>query len=264
MALLDVIDELKSFEPVEGGKKVLTIYLNTDRSECQRGSWKIKLKNGLKKLQQYIEAGSEKDEVISFLKVKKEVERTIDLSVTNLQKSLVIFVSEADELFSVHHLQVGINTEFFWEDKPVLMQIEKIQRSYPSSGVIIANDQELTLMHCALGQLEIIDLFEFEANMEDWRLHEGLAAGERMPSSANHRDQFQERLQANQQRWIKGILPLVEKKGKEMGWHFVNLFGQAGYINSMQKDLALPIKNTIRKTISSKKQNDLILKAVAN
>lgn len=110
MALRKVINELKNLENED---KVLTLYLNTDRSECQSGSWKIKLKNGLKKLEEYIYLSSNEEEVKSYKKLKKRVEKTINDAATNLQKSVIIFASNKGKLFSVHFLQVPVETEFF-------------------------------------------------------------------------------------------------------------------------------------------------------
>ena len=261
MALSNVVKELKSFEQ-EKGNKVLTLYLNTDRSECQNGSWKIRLKNGLKKLESYIEVGGNEKELKRYKALKKKVEKTIQNSVTNLQKSIVIFASCDAKLYSVHFLQLPVETEFFWEDKPELHQIEQIQDQYPSSGVIIANDDELILMHSSLGELEEVARFTFEAYTDDWRSFDGLAATERMPSSANHKDHFKERYSANQQRWLRTLLPEIEEVSKQLHWKYVNVIGQAEYLPDLENDLKIKIKNVLRKTFSSKEQNDLILKEV--
>lgn len=261
MALSNVVKELKSFEQ-EKGKKVLTIYLNTDRSECQNGSWKIRLKNGLKKLESYIEVGSDDKELKRYKVLKKKVEKTIQNSVTNLQKSVIIFASSDAKLFFVHFLQLPVETQFFWEDQPELNQIEQIQNDFPSSGVIIANDDELILMHSSLGELQVVTSFSFEAYTDDWRPFEGRAATEKTSSSANHKDHFQERYNANQQRWLRATLPDIHQVAKKFNWKYVNVIGQAEYLADLENELKLDIKNVLRKTFSSKDQNDLILKEI--
>lgn len=259
MALSQMVKELKNFEVVEG-KKVLTIYLNTDRSECQNGSWKIKLKNGLKKLESYIEAGRDEEELKQYQKLKKKVEKAINNSVTSLQKSIIIFAS--DQLFSVQFLQLPVVTEFFWEDCPELRQLEKLQRKFPSSGVIIANDDELVLMNSSLGELEVISAFQFDEYSGDWRMTDGRAATERIASSANHRDKFQERYIANQQRWLRNTLPEIQNIAKRYKWKHVHIIGQAEYIKYLERELNFPIKNILRKTVSSKDQNEIIFKEI--
>lgn len=261
MALVNVINQLKSFEKGER-KKVLTIYLNTDRSECQKSSWKIRLKNGLKKLNSYIQLSGTEEELKKFNKLKDKVEKTIFDSVTSLQKSVVIFASNDDKLYSVHFMQVPVENEFFWEDTPELTQLTQIQGKFPSSGVLLANDDEITLMHSSLGEIEVINHFSFEADTDDWREYDGLSATERISSSANHRDKFQERYYANQQRWIRSILPLIEKEAQTYDWKHIHIVGQAEYVQYIETELKVPIKNVVRKTLPSKDQNEIIFKQV--
>jgi hypothetical protein len=259
LALRNVINELKE---IENKGKVLTIYLNTDRAECQSGSWKIKLKNGLKKLEEYIHLGSDDKEVKNFKKLKKKVEKIMNDSVTTLQKGVIIFASNVDKLFSVHFLQVPVETEFFWEDEPKLTQLEEIQRSYPTSGVVIANEDELILMHSELGELEVFAQFEFEAYTDDWRLFEGIAAADRTGSGANHRDAYQDRYEANKQRWIRNMIPAIEGVSKDNRWSHVHIIGQAEYLSLLENELNLKIKNVLRKTVSNIDQKQMINREV--
>lgn len=64
MALSQLLEDLIDFK-AEKSNQVLTIYLNTDRSDPnqQKGEWRIRLKNGLKRLEQYIIATGEEDQL---------------------------------------------------------------------------------------------------------------------------------------------------------------------------------------------------------
>lgn len=66
MALAEELRQLRK-QRCEGG--CLTIYLNTDQSirNQKKGEWKIRLKNGLKKLEEYI-AASNKEELAAYKK----------------------------------------------------------------------------------------------------------------------------------------------------------------------------------------------------
>lgn len=259
MSLVDVIKELKGHEYLEG-EKVLSIYLNTDRSECQNGSWKIRLKNGLKKLQSYTELSGNEAELKRYNKLMKKVEKVIFDSIPYFQKSIVIFASNKGDLFSVHFLQIPVETDFFWEGYPELLQIETIQNDFPSCGVIVANENEIILINTALGEMEITNQYKFDAYTDDWRKFEGVSATARTASGANHRDQYQERVIANQQRWLRSVLPLIEKSSKKYGWKHVHIIGQAEYLTNLENELKLPIKNVLRKTFSGKELNELIYK----
>ncbi|RXJ00328.1 hypothetical protein DS745_12415 [Anaerobacillus alkaliphilus] len=259
MALRNVIKEL---EELEAKEKVLTIYLNTDRAECQNGSWKIKLKNGLKRLEEYISLSGNEYELRKYKKSRKTVEKMMNDSVTDLQKSVIIFASNQDKLFSVHFLQVPVKTEFFWEDKPHIDQLKQLQRTYETSGVVIANEDELLLMHSELGELETINQFYFEAYTDDWRMFEGMSASERQATGANHRDHFQDRLVANQQRWMRSLLPTIEQAAALNNWQHVHIIGQANYLNLLEMELDLPIKSILRKTVPDSDQKDMIYKEI--
>ncbi|MCT8136827.1 hypothetical protein H1D32_03075 [Anaerobacillus sp. CMMVII] len=255
MGLQNVVEKLRSNE-YKGS--VLTIYLNTDRGECQNSSWKIRLKNGLKRLEEYVALSYGEKERKRLKKLTKKVEKTIYDARTNLQKSVVIFASEEDKLFSVHYLQVSVENEFFFEGSPELSQIEKIQKNYERSGVIIANEAEIILMHSELGDLEVINKFEFEAYTDDWRLFEGTTASERMGTRANHRDHYQERYEANQQRWLRSIISVIEKSASQQKWSHVHIIGQANYLALLENELNIPIKNVLRKTVSTINQKKVI------
>lgn len=259
MSLVDVIKELKGHEYLEG-EKVLSIYLNTDRSECQNGSWKIRLKNGLKKLQSYTELSGNEAELKRYNKLMKKVEKVIFDSIPYFQKSIVIFASNKGDLFSVHFLQLPVETDFFWESYPELHQIETIQNDFPSCGVIVANEAEIILINTALGEMEVTNQYKFDAYTDDSRKFEGVAQAARTPSSANHRDQYQEKVIANQLRWLRSVLPLIEHESKKFEWKHVYIIGQAEYLTNLENELKLPIKNILRKTLSGKELNELIYK----
>jgi hypothetical protein len=70
MTLLKELQQLKDQYCEEG---VLTIFLNTDQTsnDQQKGEWKIRMKNGLKKLEEYNES-SEQMHLHSYKKIKKK------------------------------------------------------------------------------------------------------------------------------------------------------------------------------------------------
>ncbi len=259
MALRKTINELNEYD---GNEKILTMYLNTDRAECQNGSWKIKLKNGLRRLEEYIVISGNDHELKQFKKLKKAVEKLLVNSSTRLQKGIVLFASNEDDLFSVHFLQVPIETEFYWEEKPQLKQLEKIQVSHGTSGVIVANEDELILMHSELGELVTMKQFTFEPDTEDWRLFEGTSVSERQARGANHRDHYQDRLEANQQRWLRGLLSKIEAEAVKNNWRHVHIIGQANYLALLEAELNLSIKSILRKTVPSNSHKDLIYKEI--
>src|SRR5690554_4181193 len=138
MGLAEDLENLKQFQCSQG-KCVLSVYLNTDRSEKsqQQGEWKIRLKNGLKRLEEYLIASGNENELKSYQILKEKVNKEILGNQTRLMKSVIIFASEEQNLWSVHYLQLPVNTSFNWEKTPVLDQLETLQLTFPKSGIIL-------------------------------------------------------------------------------------------------------------------------------
>lgn len=137
---------------------------------------------------------------------------------------------------------------------PNLQQLKQLQKTYPSSGLIIVNDDRVTLVHKALGELETIESLEFELDDEDWKGYEGLAASERVSSGATHKDQLEHRIYVHQQRWIKDIIPQINKKAKHYRWKYADIVGKTPIVDTMTEKLDLSINRVIRKTISNEQQ----------
>ncbi len=260
MALSQLLEDLIDFK-AEKSNQVLTIYLNTDRSDPnqQKGEWRIRLKNGLKRLEQYIIATGEEDQLKGYKKLKRKVEKEIDRYRTSLQKGLVVFADIDGNIFDLRILQLSIKSEFFWEEKPNLQQLKLLQQTYPSSGLIIVHDDRITLVHKALGELETIDTLEFDLDNEDWKVYEGLAASERVSSGATHKDQLDHRIQVHQKRWVREVIPQINQKAKRYRWEYADFVGKSPLLEEFKEKLHVSIHRTISKTISNEKQYSQIM-----
>src|SRR5690625_2378757 len=84
---------------------ILTIYLNTHPS---LSDWKIRLKNGLKRTKEYIEASST-HEVDIFLKISKKVEQKIQDKQTSLTNSFICFAT-SDRIL-LYLLQIPVQND---------------------------------------------------------------------------------------------------------------------------------------------------------
>lgn len=255
MALTQTMRDLEQYKQVPG-KNVLSLYLNTDRSDSdqQKGEWLIRLKNGLKRIEEYIQLRGEDDQLKKYKKVKRKVKNEIERSRTQFQKGVVIFANETGDLFHLQIMQLPVETEFFWDEAPNLQQLKQIQTNYPSSGVVIANDDHITLVHKALGELETIETYDFDLDSEDWRNYEGLAASEKTSSGATHRDKFDDRKFENQIRWARDLIPTINRKAKSYGWKYVDIVGQTQFIDTLKHEVNVSVNRIIRKTISSERQ----------
>lgn len=252
MALLDEVQKLKDFK-CSDEKCVLTVYLNTDpaNQDQQKGEWQIRLKNGLKRIQEYLDASGDESEIKSYKKLKKKVDDEIQSNRTNFQKSVVIFASEKEDLFSVHYLQVPVETSFHWEEGPVLDQLEEIQRHYPRSGVVLPNLDEVRVLDTSLGEIHDERTYEFDPGSEEWTFKEGLASSDRTASGASHVDKLDQRFAENRNRFYKKMAGNIERLKKDWDWQEIYLVGETENIRSLESSLRTKPAESISKNLNN-------------
>ncbi|MGJ9384956.1 VLRF1 family aeRF1-type release factor [Salipaludibacillus sp. CF4.18] len=259
MALTSELQSLKDFQ-CENGKCVLSVYLNTDPAhpDQQKGEWKIRLKNGLKRLDEYLEASGDKEEHKSYKKLKKKVNDEILGNRMDLQKSVVIFASDQDDLWSVHYLQVPVETSFHWESQPELSQLDGLQQEYPLAGVILPNLDEVKVIETSLGEVHDEKIYEFDSGKEEWRVKEGLASSDRTASGATHVDDFNQRYRENLSRFYKKMAGNVEQLKKEKNWSGLYLVGETEMIRSFATNLRTKPSGTVNKNLNNSQSSKVL------
>ncbi|WP_280770199.1 VLRF1 family aeRF1-type release factor [Salipaludibacillus daqingensis] len=252
MALENELQNLKDFTCAES-KCVLSIYLNTDPADQdqQKGEWKIRLKNGLNRIQEYLDASSDESELKSYKKLKKKVDNEIQQNRTALQKGVIIFASEHEDLWSVHYLQVPVETSFHWEASPVLDQLNELHEKYPRAGVILPNQDEVKVIDTSLGEVNDERTYQFDPGSEDWSFKEGLASSDRTASGASHVDKLQQRFEENRHRFYKKMAGNVEQLKKDRGWKEVYLVGEAEMIRSFETSLRTKPAGSVNKNLNN-------------
>lgn len=204
----------------------LTIYLSTDQTsnDQQKGEWKIRLKNGLKKLEEYNKSIGEKDLAV-FNKMQNKAIKEIHKLQTELPKG-IIFIVAANGEFLLKKLQIQVENEFYWEKEPILTQLEKIRADYPLEGILFIQKEGVFAIETSIGEVKHEMVYELDIENDDWRKQEGVAATERMASSANHRDKYEQRFEANQHRWFKALANTLQKEARSKGWNTIYLLGE--------------------------------------
>ncbi|UCZ54060.1 VLRF1 family aeRF1-type release factor [Bacillus shivajii] len=259
MALSKELEALQQFRCSEG-KCVLSVYLNTDRADQdqQKGEWKIRLKNGLKKLEEYLQAAGDDNQLKSYQKMKDKVEKEIHGNQTLLQKGVVIFASEEQDLWSVHYLQVPVETSFHWETTPIVDQLEQIQRDYPKSAVILPNMDEVKVYDVDLGELHESHTYTFNPDTEEWTFKEGLASADRTASGASHVDGFEQRFRENLHRFYKGMATTIERMQSKRKWEKVYLVGEPEMVRSLESQLRIKVSGKVNKNLNNARSSNVI------
>ena len=105
---------------------MLTVYLNTDRSDPdqQGGEWKIALKNGFNRLEEYLESAPEEQERLKDLRLK--VEEYVHSKERELPRSFIFFASRDSGIWEALELQVPVETNFYWEEDPMLDALKEL------------------------------------------------------------------------------------------------------------------------------------------
>ncbi len=235
---------------------VLTVYLNTNpRSE----DWKIRLKNGLRKTEEYV-AASNPEQVKEFKKICKKVDTTIKNNQVSFTNSLICFGS-TKHLY-IYHLQVPVENDFQWKEGPAKEQMETLMDKYSKSGVILLQRDKVTLLTSSLGELIHQTHYELDLEKEDWKQYKGLAYGSVFSSSTNHRDKFDRRIRENQARWFRRIVPAIERYARNQKWKNTHLAGPAELTNEMKKQLNLNITGETTRNYSGKSAHAILERTV--
>jgi len=211
---------------------VLTVYLNTNPAS---DDWKIRLKNGLRKMTEYVEA-SNPDQLREFKRVRQKVDRAIKDQARSRSNSLVCFANKDEVL--VYPLQLQIENDFSWEQEAKTEQLKELCEMYGNSGVILVQRDKVTLLSHRLGELVDEIHFEFDVKSEHWKRYKGVAFGNVYSSSANHREKFDRRMSENQKRWFRKLVPMIERHARRKGWNGVHLAGP--------KELTKDLKDMLR------------------
>ncbi len=180
---------------------------------------------------------------------------------TSLPRSIV-FLGSADGKWQLKRLHVSVENEFRWEKHPALEQLEHIQKAFPKVGVLVVQKLDVIAIETSLGKVERELSYTWDIDDEDWKEYEGTAASERMASGATHVDQFEQRLDANQQRWFKNLAQRIQQIAKQSGWHTIYLTGSAEAISEFKKHLTYRKVTVIKKNFTKFKSHEIITEVV--
>jgi len=237
MTLSKELQALRDFHCAD--RCVLSVYLNTNPADPEQanGAWKIQLKNGLKRIQEYLQASKDAEELIAYKKLRAKVEKEIENNQNDLHKGVVIFASSNPELWSVHYVQVPVKTNFYWETHPETEQLEYALKAYPEAGIVLPSFGEVRILDTAMGFIHDEKTYEFDSGLQVWREQKGLNPSGNRGTGGSHVDDLDQRLKQNLERFFKEMGPVVEKMKKDRGWKEVHIAGEAEWANSFSKVL---------------------------
>lgn len=143
------------------GNPILSVYLHTDPAQDPKASYRIRLKDALKSLEDGLDTSEKKRfrEVAERLKARVQELRPQG-------KSWVAFAGEG--LFEEYDLRVPVENEVQW-GRPELTQLEWLLSEYRPYGVVLADSEKLRFFVVAMNEIREVDDRELELETVDWR-----------------------------------------------------------------------------------------------
>ncbi|WP_432723887.1 VLRF1 family aeRF1-type release factor [Staphylococcus equorum] len=231
MLLQEEINNLEQFDGKSRNQKVFSIYLDT--SPDQGTKWKIELKNALKDLSDKTKSSDNHEEKNQAKDIINKVETEIQGAEPNLKRGLILFMTADETLKFEKHVNISIKTEFKWDTKPKLDQLKSLQQSYPYTGVLVLQQDKARVIETEIGTIVDEDYYTLDLDTNDWREHSG-PQGDDLTQGGAQRDEYKERVKANQERWFKSLVATIEKNAKKKGWHQLYLAGEKEEVEKLK------------------------------
>ncbi|SET47674.1 hypothetical protein SAMN05216389_11250 [Oceanobacillus limi] len=253
MDMKKVMEKLESVY-LEKPHRVFSMYLNTDPAdpEQQGGEWKIHLKNGLNRFENYLKADGDVEEQKNFKKIKEKVQQYVHDNELNLSKSIVVFATPNEEIWFAERFQMPVETKFYWEETAKVDQLKEMYQKFPKTGIILTQKEAIKVIDSELGSLKDTKLFELDLDTEDWKEHTGpqnVQASVGLGGSDMKPDEFQQRFEANRYRWYKTIASKLDKLAKDKRWDSIYLVGDKEEAKDLMKNMNKYVTDIVNKNM---------------
>ncbi|MBY0224158.1 MULTISPECIES: VLRF1 family aeRF1-type release factor [Sporosarcina] len=259
---MNVSEELKKLKAFRCDDRcVLSVYLNTNPADPdqQQAAWRIHLKSGLKRLDEYLVASGDEKELTAFRLVKDKVMKEIEHNQGELAKGAVIFAAAEPEIWSVHFVQVAVKTSFHWENHAMTDELEYMLKAYPESGIVLPSYGEVRILDTAMGRIRDETVYEFDSGLDVWKEQKGVKSSIQR-GVGGHTDEFDQRLRANLGRFYKEMGSIVGKMKSKRGWKEVHVAGEAELAKSFASTLREKPESCIHKNFGRTKNDQIIQK----
>lgn len=255
---MDVIGKFRLGGFYKGGKMTLSVYLNTEpESDYQkRDVWKIHLKNGLRDMERNIRAVGHEQEIKEFEKVKAKVEHEIGEQQLQMKRSVILFANHDAVVLEI--LQVPVKTSFYWRERPVTKQLEKIVSEYPRTGIIVVDHEHAVIIDVELGELMDEFVYKMDVDSGDWRRYQGVAATNILASSSSNQEKLKKRSNVHHQRMMKELGHLIDKYAGNRGWKGIYLVGSKDTTNQLQSFIRTPVNRKVPRNLASRSSHDVM------
>jgi hypothetical protein len=234
------VAELLRWRPVHG---ILSVYVNFDPGD-RGGRWQIELRDGLAAA---VEAAAERD---------RETRLAVEASARRVGEALVAEPGEAHgrSLAGFVEVRRDPGEERWYAVQVPLRRAEVCYRAGPQVGPLVAvlddgaplgvaaaSAERIRLFDWRLGRIEELHDWELEVGSLDWR--ERKSPRSRDPAAAQvvksaGRDQYNQRLESNRERFAHQAGSLARGSARERGWRQLLVFGDERYVRHLADGFA--------------------------
>ena len=225
-------DAVSSLLELSAPHGILSVCLHIEPEDRSDG-WRIALKNGLSE----VVARAGEDDRDARMALESTAQRVLDRygadHVPDEGRAHFGFVEvtrEGDGREEWYQAQVAPpRNEVVHNPKANLYPLVTVLDDGAARGIVLTSSERARLLSWNLGLLEEVEAFEIELSSEDWRERKSRrppnpSAGQGASSSG--RDQHNQRLDANRQRFLREIGEIVGTRARQAGWSEVLVLGQ--------------------------------------
>lgn len=206
---------------------VLSVYVNVDRADRSQG-WRIELREQLRALAREVSSHEERR---AFEAAASEVEeRFPENGAPPEGRGQVGFIelSEKRPAAVWRSMQMAPRrTEALRAQRPYVRPLVELFAEGPHVGVVLVSAERVRLLEWSLGAIRELDDWEITLFSRDWRERkaERSLAGAGSWTSASGRDQYDQRLEANRERFLHEVGSRVSEQHERRNWRHIVAFG---------------------------------------
>jgi len=229
------LEDLLDWRPDHG---VITVCVEIDPADRSQG-WLIDLR---KRLKEAFEAGDDAHERGRALRAtaQRVLERFEDEELPS-GRCQIGFCEAAErrarDIWTSAQMG-GFRTDVSYRDRPRLTQLVKLLDEGAPMGVVAVSAERVHLYEWKLGALDLVHDWEAEMYMRDWRERKAQKPANlarTQGASASGRDQFDQRLEHNQARFLEETGRLTADEARSRAWRRVICFGDPEHVRELNE-----------------------------
>jgi hypothetical protein len=223
---------------------VISVYVAIDPGD-RREVWRVELRDQL-------------GEIVSSAPDKHDLQRALTATADRIKahfegdtrpsgRSQIGFCEVADrdgsDLWMAAQMQCG-ETQVTYRDRPHLTPLLELLDEGAPVGVVAVSAERVHLYEWSLGRLSLLEDWEAVLFMPDWRERKAQSTPDPARvhgASASGHDQFDQRLDANRERFLEQVGGLLAQQADHRSWRRVLAFGEP--------DLVAHVRDGTRKRV---------------